>query len=209
MVGRPTKVCLSGSTCRIEARGRYPAIGEKALRHAHASDIQRLEPLRLHAAPENELGRATPDVDDQPRSGGRWKHMRDADVDQPRFFVPADDVDGKSERALGSRQELAGIRCNAKRISRDGAYARRMQARESLAKPREASERGFHRLGADTPFFVERGAEAQGFPPGFLAVDLIALHAADLEPEAVRSEVDDGESRRSHGGIRLQRTRTA
>ena len=135
--------------------------------------------------------------------------MRNADVDQPRFFVPPDDVDRKSERALGSRQELAGIRRNAKRVSRDGAYSRRMQAREALAKPRETSEGGFHRFGADTPFFVESGTEAQGFPPGFLTVDLIALHAADLEPEAVRSEVDDSESRRGHGGIRLQCTQTA
>ena len=48
------------------------------------------------------------------------------------------------------------------------------------------------------PCCVETGAEAQRFAPGVLAVDLVALDAADLEAEAVRPEVDDGESGGGH-----------
>ena len=39
------------------------------------------------------------------------------------------------------------------------------------------------------------GAEAQRLAPRVELVDLVALDAADLEPEAVRSEVDDGQQR--------------
>ena len=40
---------------------------------------------------------------------------------------------------------------------------------------------------------VDAGAEAQRLAPGVEAEDLVALDAPDLEAEAVRSQVDDGE----------------
>jgi hypothetical protein len=39
---------------------------------------------------------------------------------------------------------------------------------------------------------VEAGAETQGLAPGIELVDLRTLDAPDLEPEAVRAQVDDG-----------------
>ena len=50
-----------------EASARQATVREKALRHADAADLQRLEALRLEAAADDEFGRAAADVDDEPR----------------------------------------------------------------------------------------------------------------------------------------------
>src|ERR1700687_2833701 len=82
---------------RIERPGGDLPVGEKALRHADASDSQRFEPLGLEPAANDELRRAAADVDDQTRRG-RWReHMCHAEIDQARFFVTADDIDRKAQ----------------------------------------------------------------------------------------------------------------
>ena len=126
--------------------------------------------------------------------------MCHAEIDQARFFVTADDIDRKAQRALGQRQKLARIFRHPKGIGRDRAHGGRMHARKSLVEALQAFDRGFHRRGFDSAVAVEAGTEAQCLAPGVLAIDLAALDATDLEPEAVRSQIDDGESRGAHAG---------
>ena len=73
-----------------------------------------------------------------------------------------------------------------------------MQSRQTLAKTGEAFEGGSLRGGADPALRIETGSEAQRLAPGVEAVDLITLDAADLQPEAVRSQIDDGERGGGH-----------
>ena len=129
-------------------------------------------------------------------TGERRQLVRDAEEREPRLLVPADDVDRKAQRALGDARR---IRCAfvatrnvfvATTRTADG-----MQAGEALAEPREAGERGVHRGALQPALVVEPGAEAQRLAPRVELVDLVALDAADLEPEAVRSEIDDGQQR--------------
>jgi hypothetical protein len=71
-----------------------------------------------------------------------------------------------------------------------------MQAGQALAKPGEAGEGRIHRGPLEPTLLVHAGTEAQRLAPGVLAIDLVALDAADLETgSAVRSEIDDGEQR--------------
>ena len=51
------------------------------------------------------------------------------------------------------------------------------------------------RRGRQAPLFVHARAEANRFAPGVETEDLVAFDAAHLEPEAVRSQVHDGERR--------------
>ena len=123
-------------------RGRGErAVGEEALRHADAADLERLQPLGLHAAADDELGRAAADVDHEPRRGRRRQHVGDAEVDQPRFLVAADDVDRKAEGGLGARQELVRVGGDAKRVGRHGPHRARVQAAQPFGEAREARER--------------------------------------------------------------------
>ncbi len=70
-----------------------------------------------------------------------------------------------------------------------------MQAGQALAEPGEAGERRVHRGALEPALVVDARAEAQRLAPGVELVDLVAFDTADFEPEAVRSEIDDGEQR--------------
>ena len=136
-------------------------------------------------------------------SSRRRQHVRDAEVDEPRLLVAGDDVDREAQRALGLRQELRRVLRDAERVGRDGAHRRRVQAAQPLARsgrgrraPRAA------RCGVQVAVGVDARAHAQRLAPGVEAEDLVALDAADLEPEAVGAHVDDGERR---GGERRVR----
>ena len=72
-------------------------------------------PQRIHAAADDELGRAAADVDDQPRLARGRQHVRDAEVDEPRLLVAGDDVD---RVARGRARPGAG---NPRRSSRPSA----------------------------------------------------------------------------------------
>ncbi len=125
----------------VHRRGRDLAVGEVTLRHPDAADRQRLEPLGLQAAADDELGRTAADVDDESRLQRARQLVRDAEEGEPRLLVPADDVDRESDRALGAPQELAGVRGHAKRVGRNHAHRRGMQAGEPFAEACEAGER--------------------------------------------------------------------
>ncbi len=119
--------------------------------------------------------------------------MGHAEEGQPAFFVPADDVDRKSQRALGLRDEFLRVSRDPERVGRDHADGRRVQAGEAFAEPGEAGKRGVHRGALQAAPVVEPGAETQRLAPRVELVDLVALDAADFEPEAVRPEVDYGQ----------------
>jgi len=75
----------------------------------------------------------------------------------------------------------------------------------SLAEAREAGQRGLARGTREIALLVHARAEADRLAPGVEAEDLVALHAADLQAEAVAAEVDDGQRLRNgvsvgHGG---------
>ena len=125
-------------------------------------------------------------------SDGR-QHVRDAEVDEARLLVAADDVDGEAERGFGLRQERRRVARDAERVGRDRAHRGRMQSRQPLAEAREARERRLARGEREVARVVDARAEADRLAPGVEAEDLVALDAADLEAEAVRAQVDDGE----------------
>ena len=108
---------------------------------------------------------------------------------------PDDDVDREAERRFGLRQELAA-RCAATRNvlvatarTADGCRPRR----RSPKRARQRQRRALRRRRLMRPCSIEAGAEAQRLAPRVEAEDLVAFDAAELEAEAVRAQVDDGE----------------
>src|SRR3984893_9908161 len=110
--------------------------------------------------------------------------MRDAQVDQTRFLVPADDVDRTAQRALRMRQKLACVLRHSKRVGRDRAHGGWMHAREALAEALQAFDCGLHCGGLDSSVAVEAGAEAQRLAPRVLPVDLGAFKAGGLATQS-------------------------
>ena len=189
--------------CRCKRVGAQRAVRKEPLRHADAAELQRLQALGRHPAADDELGRAAADVDDEPRLGRRRQFVRDAEIDEARLFVAADDVDREAECGFGLRQEFRRILRDAERVGRDRAHGGRMQSRQPLAKALEACERRAPRGQRQVAFLVDARAEADRLAPRVEAEDLVAFHTADLEAKAVRAQIDDRERGRS--GWRLQR----
>ena len=203
-----------GSLGRDECRLRQRAVGEKSLGDAHAAELQRLEPLGHEAAADDELRRAAADVDDEPRGVAGRQHVRDAVVDEPGLLVAGDDVDGEAERTLGLRQERRGVPRFAKRVGGHRAHRRRMQSLDPLAEAGETGDGRAPRVSGEPAARIEARADAQRLAPGVEPVDLVAFDAPHLEPEAVRTHVDDGERGgsecgRGHRGVERNRIRAA
>ena len=75
--------------------------------------------------------------------------MRDAEVDEPRLLVAADDVDRESRaRASACGRNVGALLRDAERVGRDRAHRGRVQAAQALAEAREAGERGLARRAA-------------------------------------------------------------
>ena len=185
---------------RGESLGRDQPVAKEALGEADAADLERLQALWLEAATDDEFGRTAADVDDQARVERARQLVGHPEIDQARFLVPADDVDGKAERTLGLRQKLARVLGHAEGIGGHGAHRRRVQPGEPLAETRQALQRGLHRRGANASLGIETGAETQRLPPGVEAIDLITLDAPDFQAEAVGAQIDDGEQGGGRGG---------
>src|ERR1700680_790022 len=101
--------------------------------------------------------------------------MCDAQVDQTRFLVPADDVDRTAQRALSVRQKLACVLRHSKSVGGDRAHGGWMHARKALAEALQAFDCGFHGGGLDSSVALEAGAEGQRLAAGGLAGESAAL----------------------------------
>ena len=189
----------------VKCERRQRTIAEKSLRHADTADLQRFQHLRLEPAADDELRRAAADVDDKPRLGAGREHVRNADVDQSRLFVPGNNVDGEPERALGTGEKRPGIARDAERIRRDSAHGGRRESGESFGESRQAGKRQPPRLRRQVAAIVEARADAQHLPLRVEPVDLVAFDPSNFEPEAVRAHVDDrqcsGRWRRLHRSL--------
>ena len=134
---------------------------------------------------------------DQPRLGRRRQHVRDAEVDEARLLVAGDDVDRKPERRFRLRQE-----CPRHCFATRKVLVATARTADGCSPDSRSRKRARHASAArargerEAALLVDARAEADRLAPRVEAEDLVAFDAADLEPEAVRAQVDDGERRR-------------
>ena len=83
------------------------AVGKKARAEADATHVQAFEPLGREALADDEFGAAAADVDDEAVTAFVRRRVRDAEMDQARFFDARDDFDGMTERVAGTLEEHA------------------------------------------------------------------------------------------------------
>ena len=107
-----------------EGRLGQLARGKAAHRKADAADGKTLGAQRLQALPEDHLGAAPADVDDEP-GFVRGLQVRDAGVDQARLLAPGDDLDGMTQRLAAAHQEGVAVARLAQGLRGHGAHALR------------------------------------------------------------------------------------
>ena len=146
--------CLCANCCRAflelraggdlrgaERRARVASIGEVAHREADAADPERLGHARLATPPDDHLGRAAADVDDEARARGRLQEG-DPVVDEARLLPAGDHLDRMAERRLGAHEEGVAVRGLAQRLRGDGAHVDGGGGGEGLRERGEAGDPG-------------------------------------------------------------------
>ena len=139
------------------------AVAEVAQAVRHAAHEQAFQLQRLVAGADDALGRAAADVDDQAFVARRRQAVRDAEVNQPRFFTPGDHFNRESQRGAGAAQELLAVLGDTQRVGADGAHAVRVKAAQSLAEAGETGQRAFLRFIVKLFVLAEARAEAHRF----------------------------------------------
>ena len=186
------------------------AAAEIRERPVHAAHVQAVRLERLETLAEHDLRRAAADVDDEPARRVVREVVRDAEVDEARFFGAGDDLDRVSERFRGAIEERARVARLPQRARADRAHAADRHRAEALAETREARERFLlHGLG-QVLLRVEARGEAHALAQAVDDRELVAFEPRDDHVEAVGAEIDGRDhvdvGRRGHA-VLLPRTR--
>ena len=182
--------------CLVDAAAREIAQAE-----ADAAHVQGFEMAGHKVAADDELGRSAADVHHQllgPRIG---QAVRDAQVDQARLLPPRDHLDRHAQRGFRLRQKEGNVLRHAQGIGRDGTRRIAGKTAQAFAKARQRVQRAGLRRIVQGPLGVESGRQAHRFLQRVERIDLIADHAADLEPETVGAKIDRGNQLVAHCGI--------
>jgi len=167
-------------------------LGEVAVGPGHAAQPVGLHAPGLVALAEDHFRRAAADVHHQPALVGLRQQARDALVDQPRFFLARDHLDGKTQDGLRLAQELFAVAGLAQGLRGHGAHLVFFEALQPLGKAGQAVPAALHGGGVEHLVLAQAGALADGFLDVFDALDMARVVAADFEAEAVGAEIDGG-----------------
>ena len=120
--------------------------------------------------------------------------MADALVDQPGFLAPGNHFNRETERLFGQGQKLVPVARLAQRLRGHGPHFGGFEARQTLAKPRQAVHAALHRLWREVALFVHAIALAHGFFEVFGAEILAVVDVSDFKAEAVRTQIYGGKA---------------
>ena len=125
--------------------------------------------------------------------------MRRANIDQARLFAAGDDLDRKSERRLGQRQELAGIFRHAQGIGCHRPHRALVEAGQPLTKTAQSIQRPFLRIRIEALVCRQTGGQTHRLLQRVQGINLVVDHAPDLQAKAVGAEVDGSYGFINHG----------
>ena len=172
---------------------RQFAVGEEAARGSDAAHLQAFAFQRGEIGADDEFGRTAADVHHQPALAARRMSVRDAEVDQSRFFAAGDDFDVVAQRGFRRHQEMLRQAQLAHRIGGDGAHARRRDGGQALAEARKAIECALQRFFAQAAAAVKAFGEAHVFLDAIDDAQLAEQVTRDHHVEAVRADVHRGQ----------------
>ncbi len=165
------------------------AVGKKARAEADATHVQALESLGREALADDQFGAAAADVDDEAMTAFVRRRVRDAEMDQARFFDARDDFDGMTECVAGPLEKDPAPLGLAQGVGADDAHALRPHVAQALAEAFEALQRALRRFAAEAAVFVEARGETNHLPQAVEHDELPVVVTGDDHVKAVRAEI--------------------
>ncbi len=139
---------------------------------------------------DDDLGAAAADVGDQAPPGFAGHRVRDAEINQARFFDTGDDFDGMAERRARAIQERAFALGLAERVGADDANALGLHVAQPLAESLQACERNVDGLALQAALFVQTGAEPHALAQAILDDELPVRMTGNDHVKTVGTEID-------------------
>ena len=186
---------LGGDLGHLERLRAELPIREVAGRPGNAAHAVRLHLPRLESLAQDQLGGAPADVRHQTPFIGLRQHLRHSEIDQSGFFATGNDVDRKSQDAVGPGQELVAVARLAQGLRGDGPDLRLLESGEPFTEPGQAVPATLHGLCAQVAFGIQTAPLTDGFLQVFGAFELAMVESYDLQPKTVRAEIDGGKAR--------------
>ncbi len=166
------------------------AVPEKLPRVRHAAHVEAVQPLRLEAFADDEFRRAAADVDHQPALAAHRQAVRDAEVNQARFFAPGDDFNREAERGFGFFKKRGRVFRHAQGVGAERAHVVGLKAAQAFGKALQAGDGARLRRLVQHFVSVQPGAQAHRLPQAVQRVGLLAVYTCYLAVERIGSEVD-------------------
>ena len=174
---------------------------EKAHGVGDAAQWQAFGAVGLGFRADDEFRRAATDVDDEHAVAVGRQGVDDAGVDEAGFFAPGDDFDGKAQCGFGLRDEGGDVFGDAEGVGGNGADLLGGETAQAFAEFGEAGEGALLRGFVEVFLFVQTGGKAHHFFDGIDDLELAVVVLADLQAEAVGTEIDGGEHLRGVGVV--------
>jgi hypothetical protein len=166
--------------------------GKELAAHADATHVQALGDEGLELITDDELGAAAADVDRELPAHILGGAVGDAQVDEPGFLAPGDDLDGVAEGGLEfGQQDLLAPR-PAQRVGADGTHVVRRHVPQPLPEAFQHLEGAVAGFLVQLILVVQARGEAHGVAHAVDDGELPVDDAGNLQVEAVRAEVDGG-----------------
>ena len=116
------------------------AVREKLLGVTDAPELQTFKPLRLELRTQNEFRATATNVDNQSATLVIGERMRNAQIDESRFFPPVDDVDGHPKNRLGGIGKHMTVMGLPQRVCSDRADFIGLNRRQELLEAFNAGQ---------------------------------------------------------------------
>ena len=181
--------------CLGESRFGQHAIAKKPPRPQHAAQRVGGQLLGLQPLAQGDFCRAPAQIDDQAPIGGRRQLAGHAPVNERRFLLATDDVDGQPpQQAAGFAHKVGAVAPLGQGLRGHGTGVLDLGLVQQLAKFGQAGPARLHGRGTQTAVFQTRPLAQRAFNV-VLANKFAAPEKANLQTETVRSKVNGGDGR--------------
>jgi hypothetical protein len=116
--------------------------------------------------------------------------LGNAQVNQPRFFAPGDDIDAATQASFGNREESVGILEPAECLGANSPHVRRGYTPQSLTETGEASKGALLGFFIQPTLPIQAASQAHHFLDAVEHPQFTVLAPGNEQMKAVAAEVD-------------------
>ena len=178
-----------------------PPVVEAGPAQADAAHLQAGQGLGFEFLADDQFGAATADIHHQPSTGNVGDAVRDPQIDQPRLFLTADDLDVVPQHLLGATQESGAVASLAQGVGTDNAQLFGSEMTQTLAETRQTVQSTLLRFLGQAVVVVQTTGQLHHFAQSVQHLHMAVGDPGDNQVETVGTQIDGGDDVGRHGNF--------